>query len=162
MRKTTKRPRAADCRRCGKRYELGDMDARTFRYCSAACAARPTTRAALIDAILTAARRPVPDVARIIEIGHTDGVWRRVTANSNVPTTGESRIAGYALRDPVSGCTYGTMQRTADEVRAGWNASQDADTRDFRSKLEEMDDARIESQADYWLGQSVPATESVR
>lgn len=161
MRKTTKRPRAADCRRCGKRYELGDMDARTFRYCSATCAARPTTRAGIISAILEAARWPEPDVATIIEIEHTDGRWRRVTANSNVPTTGASRIAGYALRSS-DGCTHGFLCATAEKVRSNYEAAQDSRTLEFRSRLEEMDDARIESQADYWLGQPVPAAEAVR
>src|SRR3954470_11409614 len=109
------------------------------------------TRGAAIDAILTAAEKPMPAIVPARRWLCSDGQWRHVFGLPHgVTMTDECRTIGYVFQS-VDGTTYGTVRATETEQREFWAAGRARDRADFLEHLNESDDDRIASQASYWL-----------
>jgi len=112
---------------------------------------RRLKREVTINAILAAARRPLPKIREIRELECTDGKWRSpFGVPHGVGTTGQRRVAGYAFVDK-NGITYGKREATREALIERHNKVQDEEMAQFRAQLEQSDDARLQAKAEYWL-----------
>ncbi len=112
--------------------------------------ARETT----INAILAAARKPVPEIAEIRHLLCSDGMYWSpfgipfgVTVDNATP----AKVVGYAYRDGVTGTTFGTRRQTREELVKSWNAWQDKQEAEFRAILEAGSAEELATKAAYWL-----------
>ena len=109
------------------------------------------SRGALIDRIVDAARRPLPEIRTIYEMKGTDGKWYvHAQFPSGVKSAGERGVAGYAFVGP-DGATVGVRAKSEQELRDRWKETETGRSGEFRGELEKMDPEALRRQADYWL-----------
>jgi hypothetical protein len=130
------------CRKCGYRGKAHAED-------STACVAK----VALIDRIVEAARKPVPEVVQSIVMKHkTTGKEYSLFGmpfgyNSN---DFEPVVRGFVFQDR-NGTRYGAVEATAELLRKRYTDNQDAIAAEFRRELINMPAPRFMAQVDYWL-----------
>lgn len=110
-------------------------------------------RTPLINAILDAAKRPMPEIAESSQLLCTDGEWRNcmgIPHGVQAVKPYQSRVVGYVWRDK-NGTTYGTRAASPDELRARHAASEAGKRAEFLTHLEKATDKELQSQASYWL-----------
>src|SRR6267154_2103607 len=87
------------------------------------------SRVDIINRILAAARRPIPDVAEIRYLLATDGKYYGALgfpAGVRAIEPYEMKVVGYAIRTP-EGTTIGTREATREAVLTRHEAAQDRD-----------------------------------
>src|SRR4051812_1887526 len=108
-------------------------------------------RESLIDQVLAAARRPMPETRELFELSGSDGKWYRPEGFPfGVNWTGEKRSVGFAYLSR-EGTTYGVRGKSREELEQRHNAAQDREAASFRAILEDADDVAFASQVSYWL-----------
>jgi hypothetical protein len=113
--------------------------------------------AELIEQIVTAARRPMMEIAQRRESKYTDGQFHSPFGVPwGVKATGEVGPWFYVpmARD---GTTYGPRCDTREELEAHLLKVQQRQDAEFRSELLKMDNDQLQSQAAYWLREGVAA-----
>lgn len=119
-------------------------------------ATKAEERVKLIDAIVAASRKPLPEIRESFHLRH------KVTGKTHSPfgmpfnfkaVDYEDISVGFAYVD-ANGTTYGTRAKTREELVERFEKHQDAQAKEFRAALEQqMNDAQLEEQAKYWLKQ---------
>jgi predicted RNA methylase len=113
-------------------------------------------RDALVERIVTAARKPEPEIVPVREDLYSDGKWHSAFGVPHgVTNTGQTRIAGYVFR-ASDGTTHGRRYETPEAAREAWRSAQATRDEEFRQALLEMPDDRIQSQAEYWMKGEAP------
>ncbi len=117
----------------------------------------------IINAIIEAAREPVPEIRPIIQIEHAGE--RQQTAGGIPPgttTTTNQKVVGYAFANP-QGYLYGRIEQSCDDLVKRHNQEEAEEMDKFRTRLEELNDAELQLQVNLWLNhgasqQSAPQT----
>ena len=109
----------------------------------------------LISMITHAARRPLPVVVERFVLRYKAGHPKAGEACPALPW-GESadnleRAESYFVQMTREGSTVGQRFSTREELIAHLIDHEDKQEANFRHELENMTEAEIESQADYWL-----------
>jgi hypothetical protein len=112
-------------------------------------------RTALIEQIIEAARKPMPEIVEKRELLGTDGKWYVGDLPIGVDVARDVdphvRVVGFVFRSR-EGTTYGTREPTREALEARFNAAQEREMIVFRSDLEDRVDEKLQECADYWLG----------
>lgn len=113
-------------------------------------------QANLIERILSAARRPMPQIVESFQLLGTDGKWYSgLGFPRGVDSAGERRSIGFVFRDSKSGCTFGIGAKSREELEQRHNSSQDKQAEQFRDLLVAMAPDEFASQVSYWLKASI-------
>lgn len=111
------------------------------------------TRQQKINAILDAAQKPLPEIAKRYTLRDTES--GRVYQSTMMVPYGraghmERHKAYYVLTDR-DGSAYGTRHKTREAAKAEAKRHQQNSREEFRRALVAMTDEQIEQQAEYWL-----------
>ena len=107
-----------------------------------------------INRILTAARKPCPEIVPSNKLLCSDGVYRSPFGiPRGVATTDQVKTVGYVYRDRRNGTTFGTLHESEQSARDKWNDCQDRQMDEFRTILENATEEEMLSQSSYWLHQ---------
>lgn len=105
----------------------------------------------IINAIIEAAREPVPKIVEIIQCERPDthqpptqGTTPRTSENTN------SKVVGYAFANP-QGLLYGQIEHSIEVLVKRHKEQEDEEMRKFRAQLEWLSDAELKLQAILWL-----------
>ena len=103
-----------------------------------------------IEDIVTAARRPMMDVTKVIRLKGTDGKWHNASGFPvGVKSTGESKVIGYA--GSRNGIKYGKIEPTKEALIERMTKTQERADNQFREELNKMSSKRLREQTAYWL-----------
>lgn len=114
------------------------------------------TRSKLITAIAEAACKPIPLIVSRFVLRYINGHPKEgeVFTGSN-PTEKFNEVAEraeeYFVAQNHEGQTYGSRYTSRGEAETKFKAMRDREAESFKTELEKMDDAHIQSQAEYWL-----------
>lgn len=108
-----------------------------------------------IKTCIAKARKPCPEIVEsfMMENIHTGQRHSLFGMPFNHRREDYKRVVlGFVFRSK-DGMTYGLRQNTAEELRSKFEAAQDDQMGEFKSQLERMDEAKLESQFRYWDAQ---------
>ncbi len=112
----------------------------------------PTDRATLINRIVGAARKPMPDIRPVTRSLGTDGNWYSMGGMPiGVSTTGETKSIGFAFANKDTGGVFGAVEKTRQALIDRFMARQDSNDAELRQELEKSSDERLQEQAAFWL-----------
>lgn len=117
------------------------------------------TRAQIIDEILAASRRPVPEIVETVTMLCDDGKYRNAFGlphGVHFVDPVERRSEGFVYRSS-EGTTSGKRHASHQAALDNWNDAEDVKAADFRVHLESASDQELGSQAIYWMRQAKAA-----
>lgn len=114
-------------------------------------------RQEMIDAIVEAAREPIPAIKRIIESNETTERSKLLRKGARLTTrVPNSRVAGYAFANP-QGHIYGRVEYDLETLINRHCKEEDAEMSKLRAQFERLNDGELISQAALWLSQNRPS-----
>jgi hypothetical protein len=116
----------------------------------------------IINAIIEAAREPVPEIRPIIQIEHAG---ERQQIAGGIPfgttTTTNQQVVGYAFANP-QGYLYGRIEQSCDDLAKRHNQEEAEEMDKLRTQLEQLNDAELQLQADLWLNHGASQHSTLR
>jgi len=116
-----------------------------------------TEREVLIERIVYAARRKLPEIREIIHLEGSDGnFYEPCGFPRGVAITGKQKSMGFCYVG-FDDTTYGKRYESVEAATAAWGQYQAKQDDDFRTALRGMTAKRLRENADFWL-RSITAT----
>jgi hypothetical protein len=113
----------------------------------------------VIEKILDAMAKPMPEIAGIMQCKGTDGKWYGAGGFPHgVAATQEWKIVGYAWRAP-DGTTYGTRAPSQDELIERWNNASRVARDKTCAALQSESNGRLQEQWAFWMKTDPPPIE---
>jgi hypothetical protein len=106
-----------------------------------------------IEAIVSAAKRPMPEIVEIIYLGGDNGKFYSVWGFPvGVKSTGERKSMGFGVRwnDGTTHCTINKYP-TRESIEEYYKEREEIDAETFRAHLSKCTAKELKSQANYWL-----------
>lgn len=117
--------------------------------------AAPTDRDALIEQILDASQRIMPEIVPSVRTKGSDGNWYSLGFPQGVQSTGETKVIGFVFRNK-DGVTFGKAEPDRQTLIDQFKAKQQKDREEAKKDYEGFSLEKLQESAAYWLKKSEP------